>query len=102
MGFALLLWELKHVLLLAFAAVLVAVALLAITRAVADAVPVPVIASGGAGVAQHLVDGIVQGRADAVLVAGILHDGVTTVQALKQVMREAGLPVRLTSTGIAA
>ena len=38
----------------------------------------------------------------AVLVAGILHDGVTTVQALKQVMREAGLPVRLTSTGIAA
>ena len=43
-----------------------------------------------------------QGGADAVLVAGILHDGVTTVQALKQVMREAGLPVRLTSTGIAA
>ena len=75
---------------------------LAITRAVADAVHVPVIASGGAGVAQHLVDGIVQGGADAVLVAGILHDGDTTVQALKQVMREAGLPVRVTTTGVAA
>jgi hypothetical protein len=75
---------------------------LTITRAVADAVQVPVIASGGAGVAQHLVDGIVQGGADAVLVAGILHDGVTTVQGLKQVMREAGLPVRNTSTSVAA
>ena len=75
---------------------------LAITRAVATAVHVPVIASGGAGVAQHLVEGIVQGGADAVLVAGILHDGVTTVQALKQVMREAGLPVRVTSTSVAA
>ncbi len=75
---------------------------LTITRAVANAVHVPVIASGGAGIAQHLVDGIVQGGADAVLVAGILHDGVTTVQALKQVMREAGLPVRVTTTGVAA
>jgi cyclase len=53
-------------------------------------------------VAQHLVDGIVQGGADAVLVAGILHDGVTTVQALKRVMRNAGLPVRDTSTSVAA
>jgi cyclase len=70
---------------------------LAITRAVADAVHVPVIASGGAGNAQHLVDAVTQGHADAVLVAGILHDGLTTVQDLKQVMRDAGLPVRVTA-----
>jgi len=69
---------------------------LAITRAVADAVNVPVIASGGAGNAQHLVDAVVRGHADAVLVAGILHDGLTTVHDLKQVMRDAGLPVRET------
>ncbi|MBL0170873.1 MAG: imidazole glycerol phosphate synthase subunit HisF [Gemmatimonadaceae bacterium] len=67
---------------------------LALTRAVADAVPVPVIASGGAGRASHLVDAIVLGHADAVLVAGILHDGVTTVRALKHDMRVAGLSVR--------
>lgn len=70
---------------------------LTITRAVADAVNVPVIASGGAGNAQHLVDGVTQGHADAVLVAGILHDGLTTVHDLKQVMRDAGLPVRETA-----
>ena len=67
---------------------------LALTRAVADAVPVPVIASGGAGEAQHLVEAVHEGHADAVLVAGILHDGVTTVAALKDTMRSAGLPVR--------
>lgn len=67
---------------------------LTLTRAVADAVHVPVIASGGAGVASHLVEAVVDGRADAVLVAGILHDGVTTVRALKQAMTAAGLPVR--------
>lgn len=67
---------------------------LALTRAVANAVHVPVIASGGAGVASHLVDAVVDGGADAVLVAGILHDGVTTVRALKEAMSNAGLPVR--------
>jgi cyclase len=67
---------------------------LALTRAVADAVHVPVIASGGAGVASHLVDAVRDGGADAVLVAGILHDGVTTVRALKDAMMQAGLPVR--------
>jgi len=67
---------------------------LALTRAVADAVTVPVIASGGAGEASHLVDAITDGGADAVLVAGILHDGVTTVRALKSAMTSAGLPVR--------
>jgi cyclase len=77
---------------------------LEITRAVADAVNVPVIASGGAGSAQHLVDAVQQAHADAVLVAGILHDGLTTVQALKQVMRDAGLVVRGTPSlpGVAA
>ncbi len=67
---------------------------LALTRAVAESVRVPVIASGGAGVASHLVDAVVHGGADAVLVAGILHDGVTTVRALKRHMLDAGLPVR--------
>ena len=67
---------------------------LELTRAVADVVNVPVIASGGAGTAQHLVDGIAIGHADAVLVAGILHDGVTTVAELKHVMRDSGLLVR--------
>ncbi|MBK7906039.1 MAG: imidazole glycerol phosphate synthase subunit HisF [Gemmatimonadetes bacterium] len=67
---------------------------LALTRAVADAVNVPVIASGGAGYAGHLCDAITQGGADAVLVAGILHDGRSTVGALKSAMRAAALPIR--------
>jgi cyclase len=67
---------------------------LALTRAVADAVDVPVIASGGAGDATHVRDAIVDGHADAALVAGILHDGLTTVAALKGSMREAGIAVR--------
>lgn len=67
---------------------------IALTRAVADAVPVPVIASGGAGQASHLVDAVQHGHADAVLVAGILHDGVITVRELKRAMQQAGLPVR--------
>jgi len=67
---------------------------LTITRAIADAVTVPVIASGGAGEPAHLVEGIRDGHADAVLVAGILHDGITTVRELKAVMHDAGLPVR--------
>ena len=72
-----------------------------LTRAVADAVSVPVIASGGAGAGSHLVDAVRLGHADAALVAGILHDGSTSVQALKATMREAGVPVRDT-TGVAA
>lgn len=67
---------------------------LEITRAVADAVNVPVIASGGAGTAQHLVDAVQLANADAVLVAGILHDGLATVQQLKRTMHDAGLLVR--------
>jgi imidazole glycerol-phosphate synthase subunit HisF len=67
---------------------------LALTRAVASAVSVPVIASGGAGEAAHIVAAITEGGADAALVAGILHDGVTTVAALKRAMRAAALPIR--------
>ena len=64
------------------------------TRAEADAVDVPVIASGGAGTAQHLVDAFVEGQAEAALVAGMVHDGSTTVGALKRALRAAGLEVR--------
>lgn len=67
---------------------------LELTRAIADAVSVPVIASGGAGNASHVVDAIRDGHADAVLVAGILHDGITTVAEIKSRMREAFIPVR--------
>lgn len=67
---------------------------LELTRAVAEAVSVPVIASGGAGNAGHLVDAVQKGKADAVLLAGILHDGLTTVQVLKQEMQALGLSVR--------
>jgi cyclase len=65
-----------------------------LTRAVASAVDVPVVASGGAGSAQHVCDVFQNGRADAALLAGILHDGLTTVGAVKLAMREAHLPVR--------
>ena len=67
---------------------------LELTRAVADAVEVPVVASGGAGNAAHVCDVLQQGHADAALLAGILHDRVTTVAAVKQAMRAAHLPVR--------
>jgi cyclase len=67
---------------------------LPLTRAVADVVAVPVIASGGAGCAEHVVDVIRDGHADAALVAGILHDGVTTVRSIKQQMHAAHVLVR--------
>jgi cyclase len=68
---------------------------LELTRAVSDAVPVPVIASGGVGNLDHLADGIQTGGADAVLAASIFHFGEYTVQQAKQRMRERGIPVRL-------
>jgi cyclase len=68
---------------------------LALTRAVSDAVDVPVIASGGVGTLQHLVDGIRDGGADAVLAASIFHDGQHTVGEAKQFLRAAGIEVRL-------
>ncbi len=67
---------------------------LALTRAVSTRVRAPVIASGGAGSAAHIVDVLLEGHADAALVAGILHDDVTTVGALKDAMRASGLVVR--------
>ena len=67
-----------------------------LTRAVADRVPVPVVASGGAGSASHLRDAFVEGHASAALVAGILHDGLTTVGSLKGSLTDWGLPVRPT------
>jgi cyclase len=68
---------------------------LELTRAVADAVPVPVIASGGVGNLQHLADGIVQGRADAVLAASIFHYGEYTVRQAKEFMAAQGITMRL-------
>lgn len=70
---------------------------LALTRQVADAVDVPVIASGGAGTLEHLVEAIDTGGADAVLAASIFHYGTFSVHEAKERMREAGIPVRLTS-----
>ncbi|MFA6165537.1 MAG: imidazole glycerol phosphate synthase subunit HisF [Gemmatimonadaceae bacterium] len=67
---------------------------LELTRAVASAVSVPVIASGGAGSAAHVCEALTVGGADAALVAGILHDGKVTVADLKRAMRAAGLAVR--------
>ncbi len=68
---------------------------LALTRAVADAVDVPVIASGGVGTLEHLSDGVQQGGADAVLAASIFHYGEFTVAQAKAAMRARGIPVRL-------
>jgi len=68
---------------------------LALTKAITDAVNVPVIASGGVGSLEHLVDGVIKGGADAVLAASIFHFGEYTVQQAKQAMREAGIEVRL-------
>jgi cyclase len=68
---------------------------LTLTRAVSDAVDVPVIASGGAGTLEHLVDAVEQGGADAVLCASIFHYGHYSVREAKERMRAAGIPVRL-------
>ena len=67
---------------------------LALTRAVSDAVPVPVIASGGVGSLEDLADGVTEGGADAVLAASIFHFGEFTVAQAKQRMAERGIPVR--------
>ena len=68
---------------------------IALTRAVADAVPVPVIASGGVGALDHLVEGIRGGHATAVLAASIFHFGEYSVREAKTYMAKAGLPMRL-------
>jgi len=68
---------------------------IALTRAICDAVPVPVIASGGVGTLDHLVEGIRDGGATAVLAASIFHFGTYTIAEAKQHMAAAGVPVRL-------
>jgi len=72
---------------------------LELTRAVADAVPVPVIASGGVGTPEHLRAGLVEGRASAVLAATIFHDGTCTVGEAKRYLAAAGVPVRMLEGG---
>ncbi|HEX5529063.1 MAG TPA: imidazole glycerol phosphate synthase subunit HisF [Methylomirabilota bacterium] len=68
---------------------------LALTRAVAEAVSVPVIASGGVGRLEHLREGVVEGRADAVLVASLFHFGQHTIPEAKRYLHEHGVPVRI-------
>jgi cyclase len=67
---------------------------LALTRAVSDAVPIPVIASGGVGELAHLLAGVVEGRASAVLAASIFHDGTHSVGEVKRYLAAHGVPVR--------
>src|SRR5690606_21240392 len=68
---------------------------LPITAAVAEAVSIPVVASGGAGKPEHLVDAIRIGKADAALAASIFHFGQYTIEETKRVMAAAGIPVRM-------
>ncbi len=69
---------------------------LPLTRAIADAVDVPVIASGGVGTLDHLVEGVTEGHASAVLAASIFHFGTFTIGEAKEHMAKAGIPMRLT------
>ena len=66
-----------------------------LTRSIADAIPVPLIASGGVGSLDHLVEGIRDGHATAVLAASIFHFGEFTIRAAKEHMQRAGLHVRM-------
>ncbi len=66
-----------------------------LTRAIAEAVPVPVIASGGAGNSQHMYEAIVEGKANAVLAAGIFHFGICRIREVKQYLADRGVSVRL-------
>ncbi len=66
-----------------------------LTRAIADSVPVPVIASGGVGTLEHMVEGVRDGHASAVLAASIFHFGTFSIGETKQYMKDAGLPVRM-------
>ena len=68
---------------------------LPMTRAIADAVKIPVIASGGAGTLEHLRQAISEGHAEAVLVASIAHFGTFTIREMKEYLRSQGIPVRL-------
>lgn len=68
---------------------------LELTRAVSRAVGVPVIASGGAGSLQHIIEALTVGEADAALIASIVHYGTYTIRAIKEALKRAGLPVRI-------
>lgn len=68
---------------------------LALTRAVARAVPIPVIASGGVGTLEHFAEGIIEGEADAVLAASVFHFGTFSIRQVKEYMAAQGIPVRL-------
>ena len=68
---------------------------LALTRAVARAVPIPVIASGGVGTLEHFAEGIIEGEADAVLAASVFHFGTYSIRQVKEYMAAQGIPVRL-------
>ena len=68
---------------------------LALTRAVARAVPIPVIASGGVGTLEHFAEGVIEGEADAVLAAGVFHFSTFTIRQVKEYMASQGIPVRL-------
>ncbi len=75
---------------------------LELTRAVADAVGAPVIASGGVGTLEHLRQGLVEGRADAALAASIFHTGQHTIEEAKRYLADRGVPVRLRAEEVAA
>ncbi len=68
---------------------------LALTRAVARAVPIPVIASGGVGTLEHFAEGVIEGEADAVLAASVFHFGTFSIRQVKEYMASQGIPVRL-------
>ena len=68
---------------------------LTITRRIAEAVPIPVIASGGAGTLEHLREGVTEGKAEAALVASLVHYNIHTIREMKEYLREHGVPVRL-------
>ena len=74
---------------------------LALTRAVARTVDIPVIASGGVGTLEHFAEGILEGEADAVLAASVFHFGQFTVREVKEYMAAQGIPVRLDALGAA-
>lgn len=68
---------------------------LEITRRIADAVPIPVIASGGVGAISHFIDGVKEGHASALLAASVFHYGLFTIRDVKEEMHRAGIPVRM-------
>ena len=67
---------------------------LTLTRMIAESVRIPVVASGGAGNARHIADAFLQGRADAAIVAGMIHTGETTIRDIKNALADYGIPVR--------